>query len=97
MELLEIYRLDFLIGLGAITENVIQPGNSILLVRNKEGQLLNIQLHMGALFIVLIHLIWQEEHAITLEESLSEPLIESVGIHRYRNTIHYVPCNHAVK
>ena len=30
MELLEVGRLDFLISLGAIAQNVIQPDNSIL-------------------------------------------------------------------
>ena len=52
---------------------------------------------MRSLVIIFIDLIWQEEHAVALQESLAKSFIECMSIHGHRDAVHDVPSYHSVE
>ena len=58
---------------------------------------MGVQFHMGALIVIFVDLIRQEEHAVALEEALAQAVVEGMRVHGHGNAVHDMPCHHAVE
>ena len=95
MELLQVFRLQVLIRLR-LGQLIVQPLDRAFFVLDGKGHLDVFELHNGTLLVVFVDLVGKEIHIVALHEMLVEATIKFSSIHGDRNTMHEMPCDHAV-
>src|SRR5262249_22992516 len=86
---------DILISLWFIFQPITQPCDSCFLILHKNSELAD-AFHLLSLAVVLIYLLGQEEHLVTLWEAFGQSGLKVGGAERYRRRVADVEGDHSV-